>query len=66
MKRFILWLIRLYHQYPTQSVCRFVPTCSDYTYEAIDRYGTIIGLWLGLKRILKCHPWNAGGFDPVP
>lgn len=66
MKRFFLWLIKLYHRYPTHSVCRFVPTCSDYTYEALVRYGTITGLWLGLKRILKCHPWNAGGFDPVP
>jgi uncharacterized protein len=49
-----------------RQVCRFTPTCSQYTYEAVSHYGIIYGLWLGVKRIIRCHPWNKGGFDPVP
>lgn len=46
--------------------CRFAPSCSHYTAEAISIHGATKGLWLGAKRILKCHPWGASGFDPVP
>jgi len=48
------------------SVCRFHPSCSQYAIEAIHRYGLIKGLWLALNRLLRCHPWNAGGYDPLP
>lgn len=46
--------------------CRFYPSCSQYTYEAVDKHGIIKGCWLGLKRILRCHPLSPGGHDPVP
>ncbi|MCO5211684.1 MAG: membrane protein insertion efficiency factor YidD [Caldilinea sp.] len=48
------------------SNCRFYPTCSSYTYQAIEKYGVAKGSWMGFKRILRCNPWNKGGFDPVP
>lgn len=46
--------------------CRFTPTCSQYTIEALEKFGTVYGLKLGIKRFLKCHPWGGSGFDPVP
>jgi len=77
MKKLILSFIRFYQKshffhlplfkifYLSDSVCRFQPTCSEYTYQAIDRYGIMRGSWLGLKRIVHCHPWNKGGYDPL-
>ncbi len=46
--------------------CRFYPTCSEYAIESVERFGSMKGSWLALKRISKCHPWHSGGYDPVP
>jgi len=48
------------------SRCRFAPTCSEYTREAIEVHGFGSGVWMGIKRVGRCHPWHPGGFDPVP
>lgn len=69
MKRFLISLIRLYQKMPLSShnYCRFTPTCSNYMIEAILKYGSIKGVYLGIKRILRCHPFNKNyGYDPVP
>ncbi len=46
--------------------CRYVPTCSEYMYEAVAKYGVPKGVWMGLKRLSRCHPFHPGGYDPVP
>lgn len=71
MKSLFLKLIRFYQERtPFLSnwhfSCRFQPTCSEYTYQAIKRYGIMRGSWLGLKRIGRCHPWSKGGYEPLP
>jgi len=50
----------------TPSTCRFLPTCSNYSMEALQKHGIVYGGWLAIKRILSCHPWGKSGYDPVP
>ena len=69
MKRLLLGLIWFYQKaispwFPAR--CRFLPTCSEYAREAVEKYGALKGGWLAVKRILRCNPFNDGGYDPVP
>ncbi|QQS44253.1 membrane protein insertion efficiency factor YidD [Candidatus Roizmanbacteria bacterium] len=78
MKQLLLFILRLYkktsfvhnHIFQTltmsKNVCRYTPTCSVYSYHAIDKYGALKGSWLAIKRIIRCNPWSKGGYDPVP
>jgi len=69
-KKSLLFLIRLYQRSVKitglmNNVCRFEPTCSEYTYQAIDKYGVMKGIYTGIKRIVRCNPFCEGGVDPV-
>lgn len=69
MKLLLLALIRIYKYAISPFLgrrCRFFPSCSEYAAEAVEKYGALKGVRLGIKRISRCHPWNPGGFDPVP
>lgn len=69
MKALALALIRFYKQAISPHLppsCRFTPSCSTYTMQAIERFGVVRGTWLGIKRISRCHPFHPGGYDPVP
>ena len=72
MKRVLIALVRFYRKYIsplTPPTCRFIPTCSEYALEALEKYGAAKGLWLTVKRLSKCHPFHVGEhnyYDPVP
>lgn len=69
MKGVILLLLRFYRKIISPLLgpnCRFQPTCSMYAMIAVEKYGALKGGWLAIRRILRCHPWNPGGYDPVP
>ncbi|MFB3778081.1 MAG: membrane protein insertion efficiency factor YidD [Bryobacteraceae bacterium] len=68
MRTLITALLRFYKSWISPwlpSACRFEPTCSDYMREAVERYGVPRGVWLGTKRLFRCHPLHPGGYDPV-
>lgn len=73
IRQFSVWIllipIRVYQQVISPWLppsCRYIPTCSQYAIEALQKYGPIRGLWLAIKRILRCNPWGGHGYDPVP
>ena len=69
VSRVMLRAIELYQRLISPALppsCRFSPSCSEYTYQAIETYGAVRGMWLGLSRLSRCHPFNPGGYDPVP
>jgi putative membrane protein insertion efficiency factor len=69
MRHVAVFLIRLYQWTVSPLLgprCRFYPSCSHYALEAVERFGALRGGWLALRRLLRCHPWQPGGFDPVP
>ena len=72
IKKFCIKLIDFYKKHISPYLeengikCKFYPTCSEYTKQAIEKYGVIKGIYLGIKRILRCNPFSKGGYDPVP
>ena len=69
MKQVLLWMIRFYQTNISPlrpPCCRFIPTCSQYALEALEKYGALKGGWLAFRRILRCNPFHKGGYDPVP
>lgn len=70
MKIVLIFLVKVYRKFISpmkgRSVCIYIPTCSGYALEALEKYGAWKGTWLAIKRLLRCHPFAKGGYDPVP
>ncbi len=69
MQKLLIWLVKVYRYTLSPFVgshCRFYPSCSHYAIESLERFGALGGAWLTLRRLGRCHPWSAGGVDPVP
>ena len=68
MKYILIYLIKLYQKIPGSwhKNCKFQPTCSNYAIGVLNEFGFVKGMWLTIKRILKCNPWSKGGYDPIP
>ncbi len=70
MKKILIFTVKFYQKHfsglKSAPSCRFIPTCSQYALEALEKYGAVKGTYLALKRVLKCHPFHKGGYDPLP
>jgi len=68
VKYILIFIVKIYQRLISPllpKTCRFYPTCSEYFIQAVNKYGALKGTWIGIKRIMRCHPFNPGGYDPL-